>query len=189
MRPPFRLPRALPRHALSALLAIALFAACQHAPPAAENDAPACSHESQAQLQPLLQLIAARLVVAPQVAQSKWNSGAPIDDPVRERLILDDVARQARAAGLEPDVVTVFFQAQFDAGKHWQLRLHRQWRAAQQPPFAATPDLGRDVRPVLDRLTPQLIATLRAAQPVLRQPGCRARLQRAAAQPPAAVDT
>src|SRR5450830_682348 len=40
----------------------------------------------------LLTLIDQRLNVATMVAQSKWNSGAAIDDPVREQKILDDMS-------------------------------------------------------------------------------------------------
>ncbi len=124
----------------------------------------------------LIRLIDERLEVAPLVAKSKWNSGASIDDPARERQILDDVVRRAMEAGLDPALATRFFQAQFDAGKLVQRRLHAQWRAQQRGPFSPAPDLAREVRPVLDRLTPQLIAVLQALQPILRQPDAGIRL-------------
>src|SRR5437879_5220939 len=40
----------------------------------------------------LLALVETRLAVAPLVAQAKWNSGAAIDDPMRESQILDAVS-------------------------------------------------------------------------------------------------
>ncbi len=125
----------------------------------------------QPALKQLLLLIDQRLAVAPLVARAKWNSGAPIDDPAREKTILDAVSQQAAEAGIDPAFARKFFQAQFDAGKLIQRDLHAQWRVAKQPPFADVPDLGRDVRPVLDRLTPQIIAALRAAYPLLGQAG------------------
>ena len=125
----------------------------------------------QPALKQLLLLIDQRLSVAPLVARAKWNSGAPIDDPAREKAILDAVSQQATEAGVDAAFARKFFQAQFDAGKLIQQDLHAQWRLAKQPPFADVPDLGRDVRPVLDRLTPQIIAALHAAYPALGQAG------------------
>jgi chorismate mutase len=123
----------------------------------------------QAALKQLLVLIDQRLAVAPLVAKAKWNSGAPIDDPAREKLILDAVSAQAMEAGIDVKFAREFFQAQFDAGKLIQQHLHEQWRLAGQPHFTDAPDLGRDVRPVLDRLGPQILTTLRTVYPILHQ--------------------
>jgi len=125
--------------------------------------------QQQAALKQLLVLIDQRLTVAPLVARAKWNSGAPIDDPAREKLILDAVSQQAAEAGVDAAFARQFFQAQFDAGKLIQGKLHEQWRSAKQAHFDDAPDLGRDVRPILDRLSPQIIATLRTAYPLLGQ--------------------
>jgi len=146
---------------MSALLT--LLASCQStiqqsATPTASEQA-AASH--------LLILIDQRLAVAPLVAKAKWNSGAPIDDPVREKSILDAVANQATQAGVDAAFAREFFQAQFDAGKLIQVKLHEQWRLAGQAHFADAPDLGRDVRPLLDQLNPQIIAALAAMSPAL----------------------
>jgi chorismate mutase len=144
--------------ALSLLLT--LLASCQCTTPAVQD---------QAALKQLLILIDQRLAVAPLVAQAKWNSGVPIDDPAREKSILDVVSQQATQAGVDTAFAREFFQAQFDAGKLIQSRLHEQWRLAKQPPFADAIDLGRDVRPVLDRLNPQIIAALGTIYPALRR--------------------
>ena len=117
----------------------------------------------------LLTLIDQRLAIAPQVAQAKWNSGGAIDDFAREKTILDTVSNQAEVAGLNPAFARRFFQAQFDAGKMTQRDLHRQWQASAQGKFSGAPDLARDVRPALDRLSAQLIAALREVYPQLHQ--------------------
>ena len=103
------------------------------------------------------------------VAKAKWNNGGAINDPPREQLILDAVTAQAK--GLDEVLVRRFFQAQFDASKAWQLGLHAQWRRQGAGRFDDAPDLGRDVRPLLDELTPQLIAALGKIAPLLTQPG------------------
>jgi chorismate mutase len=110
---------------------------------------------------PLLKLIDARLKVAPLVAKSKWNTKAPIDDPVREKVILDSVKSKAQKMGLDENVAIHFFQAQFEAGKMVQRQLHNQWQKRNQPPFNPAPDLATEVRPVLDSLTPLLLLELK----------------------------
>jgi chorismate mutase len=126
----------------------------------------------------LLQLMDQRLAVATKVAQAKWNSGAPIDDPVRERQILDKLTAQLPSADeQERDAVRRFFQAQFDAGKIIQRDLHAQWRQQQRGRFSNPPDLARDIRPALDQLTPQLLAALHQVRPLLPQAAMRLWLQ------------
>jgi len=109
----------------------------------------------------LLTLINKRLQVAPLVAKSKWNSKAPIDDPVREKVILDSVKVKAEKMDLNAQLATDFFQAQFEAGKMEQRRLHQEWQAQNQGLFDPAPDLATEVRPVLDSLTPQLLKELK----------------------------
>jgi chorismate mutase len=142
---------------------LVLLASCQSTIPVTPPE--------QAALKQLLILVDQRLAVAPLVAKAKWNSGAPIDDPAREKLILDAVSTQAMEAGIDVKFARELFQSQFDAGKLIQQKLHEQWRLAGQPHFADAPDLGRDVRPVLDRLSPQILATLHTVYPILHQAG------------------
>ncbi|WP_211465154.1 gamma subclass chorismate mutase AroQ [Collimonas silvisoli] len=145
-----------------------MLAACQSLPPAP-------SAADAAQIDHLLMLIDQRLAVAPMVAKAKWNAGGAVNDPPREQLILDAVTAQAK--GLDAGFVRRFFQAQFDASKALQLGLHAQWRRQGAGSFADAPDLGRDVRPVLDKLTPQLIAALGKIEPLLAQPGVPAYIE------------
>ncbi|MFZ6649122.1 gamma subclass chorismate mutase AroQ [Undibacterium sp. TJN25] len=125
----------------------------------------------EAAIRHLALLMDERLAVAPLVAKSKWNSGAAIDDPQREKQILNDIGLRARQEGLDPSLAGDFFQSQFDAGKIVQNRLHAQWRSQQREPFVNPPNLVRDVRPVLDRLTPELILALKDVQPHLCDAG------------------
>ncbi len=125
---------------------------------------------------PLLELMNSRLAVASDVAKAKWNSGAPIEDPLREAQILDRVAADAPTHGLPPAAAREFFRAQIEAGKMVQNELHRRWKAAGQPPFATPPDLAHDIRPRLDQLAPALLAALSAAQLALATPAIRTRL-------------
>lgn len=125
----------------------------------------------------LLGLIKERLDVAPDVARTKWNSKAPIEDLPREKQIIDGVAKGATEYGLDPQVAGTFFTGQIEASKVVQNALHAEWTARWQPPFAKVADLGKDIRPVLDRLTPAMMRALAAALPVLQQPGGRQLLE------------
>ena len=103
--------------------------------------------------------------MAPEVARTKWNTKAPIDDPLRDKQIIDGVATAATEYGLDPQVASTFFIAQIEASKAVQNALHAEWTAKRQPPFAKVADLGKDIRPVLDRLTPAMTGALLEALP------------------------
>jgi chorismate mutase len=132
---------------------------------------PRFSGDDTAKVDNLLVLVRQRLEVAPEVARVKWNTKAPIEDLPREKQIVDGVARTAPDRGLDPAVAAAFFQGQIDASKVVQRALHEQWTAKAQPPFEKVPDLVKDIRPVLDRLTPALVEGLAEAMPVLSRPG------------------
>ena len=119
----------------------------------------------------LLGLIKDRLDVAPEVARTKWNTKSPIDDLVRDKQIIDGVATAATEYGLDPQVASTFFTAQIEASKVVQHALHAEWTVQRQPPFAKVADLGKDIRPVLDQLTPAMMRALPEALPVLQRRG------------------
>ncbi len=125
----------------------------------------------------LLGLIKERLDVAPEVARTKWNTKAPIEDLPREKQIIDGVATRATEYGLDPKVAGAFFAGQIEASKVVQRALHAEWTAKAQPPFVQVADLGKDIRPVLDRLTPAMMKALADAVPVLERSGGRALLE------------
>lgn len=169
--------KALPIHS-GRLLAIALallLAGCQMQPPEP-------SDEDKAAIDRMLVLIDERLDVAPLVAQSKWNSGEPIEAPEREAQILDQVAEDAEAAGVDDAFARRFFDKQFEASKQVQRRLHHQWLQEGRSTFADPPDLAEEVRPVLDRLTPQLIEALADMQRIAEVEGAGRYLEQRAAE-------
>src|SRR5437667_9364916 len=65
----------------------------------------------------LLGLIKERLDVAPEVARTKWNTKAPIEDLPREQQIIDGVATRATDYGLDAQVARDFFKGQIEASK------------------------------------------------------------------------
>ncbi|PMR76462.1 chorismate mutase AroQ, gamma subclass [Billgrantia endophytica] len=151
-------------HAVVMAMLLLFLAGCQTQPPEPPD-------EDKLAIDRMLQLIDERLEVAPIVAQSKWNSGAAIEAPEREAQILDQVAKEAGETGVDEAFAREFFDRQFSAGKQIQRRLHHQWLQEGRPPFADPPDLATDVRPVLDRLTPQLIDSLADMQRIAQVEG------------------
>lgn len=162
------------------VLVLLFISLCQMLAACAQVPVPAAIQSEQTPpIKSLISLMTQRLEVAPLVAQSKWNSGAAINDPAREQAILADVEKQARTIDLDPRFAAAFFQAQFDAGKLIQSQLHQKWQKQKQAPFSPAPDLAKEVRPVLDQLTPQLLMALKTIQPDLCNTGVKQSLQTA----------
>jgi len=127
----------------------------------------ACHAELTVSVTRLLALTAERLAIADQVAQSKWNSKAAIEDLPRERQVVNDGVTVAGKQGVAPALARQFLAAQIEASKAVQWRRHREWTLAKAAPFEHPADLLTDIRPHLDALTPKLIAALAEAAPVL----------------------
>ncbi|WP_246075544.1 chorismate mutase [Nonomuraea terrae] len=124
-----------------------------------------------------------RLSLADEVAAAKFGTASPITDPEREWRLLDDVTERSAAIGLDPRTGVRFFQAQIEAGKTVQRRLHARWLADPASRPRERPDLATELRPRLDALTPRILRLLRQAEPVRRSStGCRAHLAAARAE-------
>ncbi|MGQ7249837.1 gamma subclass chorismate mutase AroQ [Halomonas sp. V046] len=163
----FRHPAQRHGIALLVLLALLLTGGCQ----SYSHTQTTASADTRQTVDRLLGLIDERLAIAADVAMAKWNSGAPINAPEREAQILARVVQQASAAGVDSRFAEGFFQDQFDASKTIQQALHQQWTQQSRAPFDDPPDLGRDVRPQLDELTPRLFTALKAFQAIADAPG------------------
>ncbi|MEQ1911860.1 MAG: gamma subclass chorismate mutase AroQ, partial [Vicinamibacterales bacterium] len=128
--------------------------------------APACATTSNlatadtAPLDRLLSLIVERLMVAPDVARTKWNTHAPIEDLAREQQIISAVGAGASGYNVPRDTAERFFRGQIDASKVVQRAMFAEYETAQQPPFEKVVDLDKEIRPTLDRLTPEMMLAL-----------------------------
>lgn len=109
---------------------------------------------------PLPALIAERLRLARDVAWTKFHSGAPVLDPVREDALKASFVEQARARGLDPHRAAAFITAQLDASRAVQSELLLAWENPAARPAHPPRDLASDLRPALTALTPRLIAAL-----------------------------
>ena len=115
----------------------------------------------------LLQLMQQRLMVQHDVARWKWNQLSPIDVPQREQELLAQLRQQAVTYGIEPDVVSAFFQWQIDAGKLIQIADFQNWQKQGVQSFDNVPSLTLTVRPLLNKLSAELLSALAELTPFL----------------------
>lgn len=112
-------------------------------------------------------LIDARLAVMSDVARNKWNSGAAIEDPVRERDLIADMIARGLALGVPAQRTEAFFVAQIKAARELQQDLFDLWRSQGRQKLPAAPDLQKTIRPQLDRISAAMVTAL-AEEPAVR---------------------
>lgn len=117
----------------------------------------------------LVGLSAERLLLADKVAEAKFGTPAPIDDPAREQQVLDQATTLAQTVGLDTTTTVTFFRAQIEASKQVQRALFTRW-ATSAP--TEHPDLATQVRPQLDGITSALIDQLAATRTLRASAGC-----------------
>jgi chorismate mutase len=105
-------------------------------------------------------------MTADQVAAAKFGTDQPIDDPPREQQVLDSVAAASPAMGLSPPESAQFFRDQIEASKVVQRGLYQRWTAYPKQRPADRPDLNKQVRPELDRLTINILRQLQVTTAV-----------------------
>lgn len=137
-------------------------------------------------LSDLTDAIAGRLALADAVAASKWASGAPIDDPAREQVVLDTVSQLALARNLDPAYVRNVFRDQIEASKTVQRGLFAQWRLPGQTAPPATPDLG-PVRAAINEFNVAIVDELADSRDVVTTLSCPPELAVSSSQSAAAA--
>ncbi|SMQ14668.1 chorismate mutase [Streptomyces sp. Ag82_O1-12] len=151
-------------------------------PATADTQRPAPTRQSTTAhgLASVTDLFAQRLLLADKVAAAKYGTDTPIDDPAREAQILADVRSRAAGLGLDPDAVAAVFRDQIEANKLVQRGLHAHWDANPGERPTERPDLAKEVRPALDRITTGLLAALAETDRDRAVPSCGPRLAVAA---------
>ncbi|MFJ2091008.1 gamma subclass chorismate mutase AroQ [Streptomyces sp. NPDC087901] len=142
-------------------VAAAVFLAGTNAAAAPSPVAPVAgaSRSGYDRLHLLADLSAQRLATAALVAAAKWGTGRPIDDPARERQVLDAVARQAREAGGEPGETVRIFHEQIEANKRVQRAMHSRWDTDPSEAPMLRPDLT-EVREEINRVNGELVRAI-----------------------------
>ncbi len=123
------------------------------------------------QVNHLILLCLIRLRVAPDVARAKWNSQSPVTDAAREEVVVQEFTSKASALNMDADLARRFIRGQIEASKMVQSSFIEHWQRVGQGKFDPAPDLAKDVRPVLDQLTPQMLAALQTIAPLRSRSG------------------
>ncbi|MCX5164940.1 gamma subclass chorismate mutase AroQ [Streptomyces sp. NBC_00264] len=164
------------RRSMTAALAAALLAGVGAAAPPAMAAALPGETAQGSPLRSVAELSARRLATGDLVAAAKWGTGGPVDDPARERRVLDSAAERAGALGADPWLTRLVFRDQIEANKAVQRGLHRLWRDHPSEAPAERPRLD-DVRKEVDRLNEALVRAVADSAPYRRAaPLCRVAL-------------
>lgn len=117
-------------------------------------------HKDTVAIGTLIDIVMQRLSVADKVALSKWDSGKPVEDLVREQAIIETTQRDATRYGLDAHQASRFMADQIEASKLIQYALLATWRRAGAAPAIPREDLTNTIRPQLDHLQTQLLQRL-----------------------------
>ncbi|MCV7169706.1 chorismate mutase [Mycobacterium manitobense] len=123
----------------------------------------------------LVDTAAQRLAVAEPVAANKWHTGGPITDPARAQQVLDQVAADAAARGIDAERVRRIFTDQIDATEAIEYSRFAQWKLDPVAAPAHSPDLAAS-RATIDGFNRTMVAELATHWTLLRSPDCAARL-------------
>jgi cyclohexadienyl dehydratase len=105
----------------------------------------------------LYQLVDQRLSHMKDVAAYKWHNQLPIEDPQREKLVIENAARVANEVGLEQQASRTFFLEQIAAAKAIQHSWFYEWQRTSASLPASPANLNDTIRPELIRLGNQII--------------------------------
>lgn len=141
---------------------------------------PVASADDPGQLHALVDAAAQRLQTADPVAAYKWVNGGSIEDPARVATVLDNVAADATAHGIDPTYVRAAFENQIHATEGVEYILFGHWKFVPAAAPAGAPDLAES-RTAIDGFNKTMVAEMAAQWGVLHGPGCPAALDDARA--------
>ena len=113
-------------------------------------------------LDALVALIAKRLLLGVHVAAAKFVEGRQIDDPIREKAILDWVVSGPTGDRVGREAAVVFFRDQIVANKILQRGLHSYWHANRDDVPDSRRDLTEDIRPQFDAINKHMLLLLQS---------------------------
>ena len=153
------------------IIGTALALAIAAMPPTARADEPS----------PLFTLVdaaAQRLQTADDVAASKWTTGGSIEDPPRERQVLDGVAATARDRGADVGFVQRAFRDQIDATVALEYASFSDWKLDPARAPLVAPNLAAS-RATIDALNRTMVTEIAGQRDSLQSDACAGLLQSA----------
>ncbi|WP_257266456.1 chorismate mutase [Endozoicomonas sp. ONNA2] len=107
----------------------------------------------------IFQLINQRLTYMQDVALFKAKNHSAVEDLAQEKQVLEKALIDAQQAGLQPDSIADFFQAQMDAAKAIQYRYMADWLSTR-PENSEYRDLDSEVRPKVLELGVEIVVRI-----------------------------
>lgn len=133
--------------------------------------APAAAAQPFFPFQQLVDAAAQRLATADQVAAAKWINGGPVTDKARADQVLDSVAADATAHGIDPQYVREVFTDQIAANEGVQYTRFGQWKFDPGAAPASAPDLA-ETRTQINGLNKTLVDEIALHWNSLHSQGC-----------------
>ena len=119
----------------------------------------------------LVDAAAQRLATADPVAATKWINGGPITDPARANQVLDTVAADATAHGIDAAYVRTVFTDQIAANEGVQYTRFGQWKFDPRAAPTSAPDLAES-RTQINGLNKTLVDEIALHWNSLHSQGC-----------------
>ena len=136
------------------------------------------SADSPTPLYALVDAAAQRLQTADAVAASKWTTGGSIEDPARERQVIDAVTTAARARGVDPAYVETAFRDQIAATVAVEYARFSDWKLDPGGAPTTAPDLANS-RTAIDELNRTMVSEIAAQWDSLHSAECLGELEAA----------
>ena len=108
----------------------------------------------------LSEMLAQRLTISQGIAWSRFSAGQDWPNPEEAAGDLAVLVEQCRRLGLPPQEARAFFEIQQQAAAEQEIRLFRQWNKKTGLPDTSPLSIGGTLRPQLEAVDVQIIATL-----------------------------
>jgi chorismate mutase len=132
---------------------------------------PATANADPSPLHRLVDTAAQRLATADPVAASKWLDGGPITDTKRANQVLDAVAADATAHGIDPKYVRAVFTDQIAATEGLEYTRFGQWKFDPATAPTTAPDLSQS-RTAIDGFNKTMVDEIALQWNSLHGPAC-----------------
>lgn len=139
---------------------------------------PATAQAADSPLYRLVDTAAQRLATADPVAASKWLTGGSITDTQRANQVLDSVAADASAHGIDANYVRRVFTDQIGATEGIEYSRFAQWKFDPVSAPTTAPDLSAS-RTEIDGYNKTMVNEIAQQWNSLHAPTCRVELQQA----------
>lgn len=108
----------------------------------------------------LSEMLSQRLTISQSIAWSRFSSGRDWPDPEEAAGDLAVLVEQCRRLGLPPSEAKAFFEIQQQAAAEQEIRLYRKWKKKTDLPDTSALSINGTLRPQLEAVDLQIIATL-----------------------------